>query len=81
MSAAAATFAVIGMSVWSGRLGLDRRPTPERPSADAGIEDFVRDAGFPADVARAVTSRLRAQAHPEPPRDLHSILEAIGGGL
>ncbi len=78
MAAAASLVVLVGLFIWSGPVGpMD--PGAGTASQQAVIEQFMRDGGFPADVARAVAHRSLPRV-PRPVIDAGTVLDAIEGG-
>ena len=80
LSAAAVTIGLFGMLSWPVQVRSDLMLTVSSPDRDAGLQDFVRDAGFPEDVARAVTRRSRAGVKTNIGDGLRVALDVIEGG-
>lgn len=78
MTAAAAVVVLVGLFVGSGPVAPIPRAS-EASSQQVAIEDFMRESGFPADVARAVAHRSRPRAT-RPVIDATVALGVIEGG-
>lgn len=78
MTAAAVVVVTVGLFVGSGPVA-PIPPASKAPSQQVEIENFMRESGFPSDVARAVAHRSRPRAT-RPVIDANVVLGVMEGG-